>query len=171
MSAERYYGKYGGTVVNNVDPEGLGRILAIVPGVPGFELATTTWAQPAVPMAGNQRGAYFVPEVASGVWIEFERGDPRHPIWTGGFWGSRAEVPGDAQLGVPLLPSIVLQTTPRNTQVISELPGPTGGIMIRSGLASITVNETGIVIQNGQGASLQLTGPSVIVNNGALTVI
>lgn len=171
MTAERYYGKYGGTVFNNIDPEALGRILAIVPGVPGFEVAPTSWAQPSVPLAGKQRGTYFVPEVGAGVWIEFERGDPRYPIWTGGFWGLAAEVPADALLGVPVMPSIVLQTTPKNTLVISELPGPTGGIMLRSGLATITINETGILIQNGQGASLQLTGPSVIVNNGALTVL
>lgn len=171
MTAERYYGKHRGTVVNNIDPEGLGRILALVPGVPGLEKAPTTWAYPAVPLAGKQRGTYLVPEAGAGVWMEFERGDPRHPIWTGGFWGNAAEVPADARLGLPVLPSIVLQTTPRNTLVISETPGPTGGIMIRSGLASITVNETGIIIQNGQGAVLQLTGPSVIVNNGALTVI
>lgn len=171
MTAERYYGKHRGTVVNNIDPEGLGRILALVPGVPGLEKAPTTWAYPAVPLAGKQRGTYVVPEAGAGVWMEFERGDPRYPIWTGGFWGNAAEVPADARLGVPALPSIVLQTTPRNVLVISETPGPTGGIMVRSGLASITVNETGIIIQNGQGAILQLTGPSVIVNNGALTVL
>ncbi len=171
MTAERYYGKHPGTVFNNVDPEGVGRIQAIVPGVPGLEVAPTTWARPVAPLAGVQRGVYLVPELASGVWIEFERGDPRYPLWTGGFWGSRAEVPADAQLGLPVLPSIVLQTSVKNTLAISEVPGPTGGIMIRSGLASITVNDTGIIIQNGQGAVLQLLGPNVIVNNGALTVL
>lgn len=169
--AETYYGKYRGTVFNNVDPEFSGRIQAIVPGVPGLEVAPTTWALPAVPLAGKQRGAFFVPEPGAGVWVEFERGDPRYPIWTGGFWGIAAEVPAQALTGLPALPSIVLQTSPKTTLMISEVPGPTGGIMLRSGLATITINETGIIIQNGQGASLQLTGPSVIVNNGALTVI
>jgi hypothetical protein len=169
MSAP-HYGKHRGMVVNNVDPEGLGRIMAQVPGVPGLEAIPTTWAYPAVPLAGKQRGTYLVPEPGAGVWIEFEQGDPRRPIWTGGFWGSRAEVPAAAASGLPILPSIVLQTSAKTSLVISEVPGPAGGIMIRSGVASITINETGIIIQNGQGASLSLTGPSVIVNNGALTV-
>ena len=168
---ENYYGKYRGTVVNSIDPEGIGRIQALVPGVPGLEKAPTTWAYPCVPIAGKQRGVYVVPEPGAGVWIEFEHGDPRYPVWVGGFWGTVAEVPADAKTGVPVLPSIILQTTPKTVVVISELPGPTGGIMLRSGLASISINETGITIQNGQGASLQLTGPSVVVNNGALTVM
>jgi hypothetical protein len=169
--AERYYGKYRGTVVNCIDPESIGRIQAIVPGVPGLEIAPTSWALPVMPFAGKGRGVFVVPEPGAGVWIEFEQGDPRRPIWSGGFWGTVAEVPADALLGIPVLPSIVLQTSPLNTIAISEVPGPTGGIMLRSGTASISVSATGIIIQNGAGASIQLTGPSVIVNNGAMTVI
>ena len=56
--------------------------------------------------------------------------------------------------------------------VISDLPGPTGGLMLKSaGGASIIVNDTGIYIQNGRGASLIMTGPTVTINNGALVII
>jgi hypothetical protein len=66
----------------------------------------------------------------------------------------------------------VLQSALQNTLVISDLPGPTGGIMLKSPTgASIIVNDTGIYIQNGKGASLTLVGPAVTVNNGALSVI
>ncbi len=37
--------------------------------------------------------------------------------------------------------------------------------------ATLIVNDTGIYIQNGKGASLVLTGPSVTLNNGALSVV
>jgi hypothetical protein len=37
--------------------------------------------------------------------------------------------------------------------------------------ASIIVNDTGIYIQNGKGASIIMAGPSVTINNGALTII
>jgi hypothetical protein len=68
-------------------------------------------------------------------------------------------------------PNIVLQTLGQNALVISDLPGPTGGIMIKSAAgAAIIVNDTGIYIQNGRGASLIMTGPTVTVNNGALVV-
>ena len=45
MSADKYFGKYRGTVVNNVDPEQRGRIQAIVPDV--SNVVPTTWAWPA----------------------------------------------------------------------------------------------------------------------------
>jgi hypothetical protein len=86
--------------------------------------------------------------------------------------GSAAEVPALALAGNPASPNIVLQTSLQNAVVISDLPGPTGGIMLKSTTgASIIVNDTGIYIQNGKGASIVMTGPTVTVNNGALVVV
>ncbi len=77
-----------------------------------------------------------------------------------------------ALAGNPASPNIVLQTTAQNAIVISDLPGPTGGIMLKSTTgATIIVNDTGIYIQNGKGASIVMTGPAVTINNGALAVI
>jgi uncharacterized protein involved in type VI secretion and phage assembly len=170
VSDQKFYGKYRGTVTNNVDPMQIGRIQAIVTDV--SNLAPTTWVMPCFPIAGKQMGAYLIPQIGSGVWIEFEQGDSDHPIWTGCYYGSAAEVPALALAGNPASPSIVLQTTAQNTIAISDLPGPTGGIMLKSATGStIIVNDTGIFIQNGKGASIVLTGPSVTVNNGALMVV
>jgi uncharacterized protein involved in type VI secretion and phage assembly len=165
----KYYGKYRATVVGNVDPEQRGRIMAMVPDVLG--VMPSSWAMPCLPVAGKQQGTYFIPQIGAGVWIEFENGDADYPIWTGCFWGSAAEVPALALAGNPASPSFVLQTTAQNSIVISDLPGPTGGIMLKSTTgATIIVNDTGIYIQNGKGASLVMTGPTVTVNNGALVV-
>ncbi|HEV7886645.1 MAG TPA: phage baseplate assembly protein V [Acidimicrobiales bacterium] len=165
----RFYGKYRATVLNNIDPMGIGRVQCFVPDVAA--VLPSTWCMPCVPITGIQSGVHVVPGLGSGVWIEFEQGDPDYPIWVGGFWGSRADVPALAQAGVPGSPSIVLQTQTQNTLMISDAPGPAGGILIkaRSG-AFISVSDTGIIIQNGQGASLVLQGPQVIVNLGALVV-
>jgi uncharacterized protein involved in type VI secretion and phage assembly len=169
MSTRGFYGKYRGTVVTNVDPMQLGRIQVIVPDV--SSLIPSTWAMPCFPIAGKQMGAYVIPQVGAGVWVEFEQGDPDYPVWTGCFYGSAAEVPALALAGNPASPNIVLQSTAQNSLVISDLPGPTGGIMLRSTTgATIIVNDTGIYIQNGKGASLVMTGPTVTVNNGALVV-
>jgi hypothetical protein len=66
----------------------------------------------------------------------------------------------------------VLQTGLQNTLMISDLPGPTGGIMLKSLTgAMILINETGITITNGIGATITLIGPSVDINDGALTII
>ncbi|MGA7206337.1 MAG: phage baseplate assembly protein V [Specibacter sp.] len=163
-----YYGKYRGTVVNNVDPQQTGRIQALVPDVTG--VIPTTWALPCVPFAGAQQGIYVVPPIGSGVWIEYEQGDPDYPVWTGGFWGSAAEVPALALAGNPASPSIVLQSGLQNSITISDLPGPAGGIAIKSATgAMILVTGAGITITNGQ-ASIVLAGTSVIINDGALAV-
>lgn len=167
---DKYYGKFRATVFNNIDPEQRGRIQAIVPDVSG--LIPTSWAMPCVPIAGKQSGVYVVPQIGSGVWIEFEQGDPDYPIWTGCFWGLVAEVPALAFAGIPASPSIVLQTGLQNAVVISDLAGPTGGIMLKSSTgATLIVNDTGIYIQNGKGASITLVGPAVNINNGALNIV
>lgn len=166
--SETYFGKYRGTVVQNVDPQQMGRIQALVPSV--TNIIPTTWAMPCVPFTGKQSGVFVVPAIGSAVWIEYEQGDPDYPIWTGGFWGSAAEVPAIALAGNPLSPSIVLQSGLGNSISISDLPGPAGGIMIKSaGGASIMANETGITITNGV-ATIVLAGPTVTINNGALAV-
>jgi uncharacterized protein involved in type VI secretion and phage assembly len=166
----QHYGKYRGIVVNNIDPLRLGRIMASVPDV-GQSLPLT-WAMPCVPIAGKQSGTYFVPQIGSGVWIEFEQGDIDYPIWTGCFWGTAAEVPAVANTGNPASPSIVLQSGLGNMLVISDLPGPTGGFTLKTTTgAMILINDLGITISNGKGASIQMTGPNVTINNGALVVV
>jgi len=166
----KFYGVYRGTVVNNVDPLQIGRIMATVPDVSG--LTPTTWAMPCVPIAGKQMGVFMVPQIGSGVFMQFEGGDPDRPVWVGGWWGDVAEVPALALAGVPADPNIVIQTTLQNAVVVSDLPGPTGGIMLKSTTgATIIVNDTGIYIQNGKGASIVMTGPTVTINEGAMVIV
>jgi hypothetical protein len=174
MSAQRFYGKYRGTVLLNLDPQGIGRILASVPAVSA--LLPTSWCMPCYPLAGKLQGISYVPQIGAGVWIEFEGGDPDKPVWTGCFWGLEAELPTDATKASitnnPVSPSIVLQNTLQNVVIISDLPGPTGGITLRSLTgAKIVVNDTGIYIDNGKGASITLLGPTVTINNGAMTIV
>ena len=170
MADAKYFGKYRATVVNNVDPMQIGRIQVMASDV--SNLIPTTWAMPCFPIAGKQMGAYLIPQVGAGVWVEFEQGDSDYPIWTGSYYGTAAEVPVLALAGIPASPNIVFQTTAQNALVVSDLPGPTGGVMLKSTTgASIIVNDTGIYIQNGKGASIVMTGPTVTVNNGALVVV
>src|SRR5262249_9796174 len=107
VSAAKFYGKYRGTVVNNIDPERKNRIQVEVPDV--LALTRSSWAMPCVPFAGIQAGVVVLPTIGAGVWVEFEQGNPNYPIWVGGFWGSAAEVPALAQTAVPPLQAIVLQ--------------------------------------------------------------
>jgi hypothetical protein len=48
----KYWGKYRGTVVNNADPQQIGRLLVDVPNVGG--LSPNSWAMPCLPMTGKR---------------------------------------------------------------------------------------------------------------------
>jgi uncharacterized protein involved in type VI secretion and phage assembly len=165
----RFLGKYRASVVVNVDPQRLGRLTLRIPDVLGD--TPSTWALPCFPAAGRQMGVFALPPVGAAVWAEFEHGDPDYPIWTGGWWGSASEVPSLALTAPPGMQNILLQTTGQNLVLLTDTPGPTGGIVLRSkGGASITVNDTGIYLSNGQGAEISLVGSTVSVNKTALTV-
>src|SRR6201996_2388909 len=173
-SKQRFYGKYRGLVIENIDPMQIGRVIAQVPDVLG-ELPSS-WAMPCVPAAGIQGGMFIVPPIGSQVWVEFEQGNPDYPIWTGGFWGLVADVPvfATAPPAIPPGQNILLQTTGQNMIMVSDAPPSpvSGGIVLKSvSGAMIVVNETGIYISNGQGATITLIGPAVAVNIDALTVI
>jgi uncharacterized protein involved in type VI secretion and phage assembly len=155
-------------VLNNVDPQQIGRLQLTVPDVP---LALSSWAMPCFPFSGVQAGAWMLPSVGAGVWVEFEQGDPDYPIWSGCWYGSAAEVPSLALAAPPALPNVVVQTTGQNTLMLSDVPGPTGGILLKTTTgAFISINDVGITISNGKGATIVMTGPSVTVNAGALVV-
>lgn len=128
----------------------------------------------------------MVPQLGAGVWIEFEQGDPDYPIWVGGFWGSLAEVPTAASTppAIPPGQNVVIQTSLQHSLILSDaapvpvetpVPAPappgTGGVILRSPSgAMIVVNDAGIFINNGKGASVELLGPSVMINKIALVV-
>lgn len=168
-SGPKFYGKYRGMVIGNIDPMQIGRLLVQVPDVTG--LAPSSWAMPCFPFSGKQMGAWALPQIGTGVWVEFEQGNPDHPIWSGCWFGSPAEVPALALAAPPGISNVVLQTTLQNTLMISDVPGPTGGILLKTTTgAMISVSDVGITISNGKGATIVMAGPTVTINSGALIV-
>jgi uncharacterized protein involved in type VI secretion and phage assembly len=164
-----YYGKYRGLVVGNIDPLQIGRLQLQVPDVLGSGLSS--WAMPCVPFSGRQMGMWALPQVGAGVWVEFEKGDPDFPIWSGCWWGSASEPPALALAAPPATPNMVIQTAGQTTLLLSDVPGPTGGILLKTKTgAMIAINDTGITISNGQGATIVMSGPTVTINQGALAV-
>jgi len=183
-SGPKYYGIYRGTVLSNVDPLMQGRITVEVPDVGG--VTPSTFVNPCVPLAGKQEGTFMVPQIGASVWIQFEAGDPDKPVWLGGSWPDPAMVPAAALSPVqPPGQAIVFQTTMQQLFMISDappvpmmapVPAPappgTGGIVLRSPTgAMIVVNDAGIFINNGKGATVELVGNSVMINKIALVVV
>lgn len=182
-SNKQYFGKYRATVQVNVDPEQKGRLMLNIPDVLGE--IPSTWAEPCVPLAGPTgpgMGVYFVPPIGAGVWVEFEHGNPDLPIWTGCRWGQTSDLPLAATGGNPADPNLVIQSLMQHSIVVSDMPPstpppvmppvpPTGGIILRSASgAAIVVNDAGVFLSNGKGATIQLLGPSVMINQTALVV-
>jgi len=73
----RYFGVAFGIVTNNNDPEGLGRVKVALPWL--ADQAETDWARVVSPMAGPERGVWFLPEVDDEVLVAFEHGSPSAP--------------------------------------------------------------------------------------------
>jgi uncharacterized protein involved in type VI secretion and phage assembly len=168
-SGPRYFGKYRATVLNNTDPLVQGRIQVQL--ADRYGLFPSTWAMPAVPFAAKgMAGLVALPQLGSMVWVEFEAGDPDYPVWSGGFWPEPAGFPALALAGAtPATPNIHLQTSTGVSVTLSDLPAKQVQLITPTG-ATVVIGAAGITISNGQGASIVMSGPSVIINGGAFVV-
>jgi hypothetical protein len=158
----KFYGKYRGQVVNNEDPLMLGRIRAKVPAI--FSDNDSGWAFPCVPYAGKGVGFFFIPPIGANVWIEFEGGNPEHPIWSGCFW-SAGEAPE-----MPAVPEIKVIKTDSATITMNDASSIGGVTIVTATGMKIVMDIKGIELCNGS-ASVKLTPVSVSINDGALEVI
>ena len=143
-TTRRYFGKYRGSVIDNIDPDRMGRILPEVPHLPGMLL---NWAMPCFPYAGPQVGFFAVPPIGAGVWIEFEGGDPTYPIWSGCYWDNPLDVPIPA-LEIPLMKGIV---TDFLSMLWNDTPEEGGFVLtvmepVAPTITTITCNVTGIEV-------------------------
>jgi uncharacterized protein involved in type VI secretion and phage assembly len=89
--AKRISGVVVGVVTNNQDPEGMGRVKVKFPWL--SETEESFWARVAAPMAGKERGVYFLPEVGDEVLVAFEHGDARFPYVVGALWNGQDKPP------------------------------------------------------------------------------
>ena len=78
-----------GLVIDLEDEENIGRVKV---KYPHLEDQPSDWARLAAPMAGNNRGAFFRPEVGDEVLVAFEHGEPRRPYIIGALW-SKVDLP------------------------------------------------------------------------------
>ncbi|MFI6879963.1 phage baseplate assembly protein V [Streptomyces sp. NPDC050400] len=169
--SNRYLGKFRGRVVDNNDPLHLGRVTVEVPDVLGNE--ASTWALPCLPFTGPEAGQFVVPSQGTGVWVEFEQGDPSFPVWTGCWYGDASELPPDARALVAQ-PSehkpVVVQTPAAHKIVMSDAPGAERGIRLQAeGGSYIHITKEKITIATGEGAEIVLEGRRVTIGKG-LTV-
>ncbi|MBR8837433.1 MAG: hypothetical protein DSM106950_26340 [Stigonema ocellatum SAG 48.90 = DSM 106950] len=181
-----FYGKYRGVVSSNNDPHKIGRLRAKVENVYGDK--ESGWALPSVPYAGEDVGLFLIPPVGALVWIEFENGDPNYPIWTGCFWGEKQKLPAtDPNIKVLKtdIGTIEINDSEKSITIAAKIGEQTMQLLINASeieiitrrgfdvgaTASIKLKNTpAIEISTGRGASINLNGMKVSINDNALEV-
>jgi len=189
---------YRGTVVDNNDPQGLGRLRVQVPAVLGP--VNDNWAVPCVPYAGPNVGFFALPPVGAEVWIQFERGDRTLPVWTGGHWTKAEDLPvSPASPDIQVFRTEGIFLAHNNhasgggtvkigaVEIQKGFTLRVGSPVIPSGFLQLTLGADGVIEINNNdqetirlsggnitirvgGASIQMNPVTVNVNSGALEV-
>lgn len=162
----RFFGKYRGIVDANEDDAGRARLLVRVPAVLGD---TAVWAMPCVPYAGAGVGLHLLPEAGTGVWVEFEGGDPSYPIWAGFFWAD-GEVPESAAADLKLLKteSHLMKLDDTNDEITlknsSDASVVMTGEIVATATGSVTIGTA--VTSEAAGSSVEVGGSGVTCDSG-----
>lgn len=115
-----------GTVADRDDPEKLGRVRLLIPGI--YQVPSP-WAFPLGTLGGGspQRGGFFVPEKGADVMVFFVLADCERPMYLAGHWGKpggTSEVPAAlAGLSVQDTPNVRVIESASATIVLDDRPG------------------------------------------------
>ena len=83
QSSNQFFGIYRAKVVDNKDPQNIGRVKVVIPSLAGEDVQV--WARPMSPFGYKPtHGSHVVPDVGCLVYIMFENGDIRFPVYVGG---------------------------------------------------------------------------------------
>ena len=162
--AGRYFGVYPGIVVNNRDPDGLGRLLVRMPTLfldPGRD--TLAWARVALPYAGPGYGMWLPPQIDDEVLVAFEAGDLERPWVIGRAWNGLDLPPKD---GTTLGDKGLLIRTPAGYRILIDEAGQVVRVDHPSGMALVI--EAGVArLEDGSGGKVELQDGSAVILQGA----
>jgi len=147
-------------VRQNKDDSGLGRVKVSFPWHSQPE--ESYWARVAMPMAGNKRGVYFIPEIKDEVLVAFERGDMRFPYVVGSLWNGKEPSPetnADGNNDIRVVHS-------RKGHKLTFNDGSKGlaQLELNDG-KKVAIDDNGIVIDDGKGNSV-----SIQSNGGSISI-
>lgn len=155
------------TVKDLEDPDGHGRIKVALAAVPDTADGTCElWARVATLFAGNNRGAWFLPDVGDEVLVAFEQGDTRRPYVLGGLWNgvdappARGANANDVKKIVSRNGVVVTIDDTRGQETL-KLETPAGqSVTLKDGPGTITVEDA-------NGNSIKLDSAGVTINASA----
>lgn len=158
------YGSQLARVVSITDPDSLNRVQVRLLGFDAFDgQDAPLWARVVAPFAGNDRGAFLMPDVDDEVLVVFPNGDARHPLVIGGLWNGSATPP--AELGaegnrfkrIRSKNGVTITLDDRSGQETMTLETPGGqSVTLKDGPGSITLQDS-----NGNSIKLETAGITV----------
>ena len=179
-------GVFPAVVIDNVDPENLGRVQVQLPQMDeSGQRSSKVWARMATLMAGKNRGTWFIPDANDEVLVAFEAGDVRRPYVIGSLWSAISSPPETIDTNnnnKKLLRSrngvtITLDDQSGQERFIVETPGGQkvtlkdgpGSIEIRdSNGNSVTLESAGIMVN--ASAKVTINAGTVEISSGMVTV-
>ena len=159
----RWYGCHVGVVVDLVDPDSQGRVKVALPWSPdGGGERYEAWARMTTLFAGNDRGAWFMPEVDDEVLLVFQGGDPRWPFIVGGLWNGQdaPPTPASADNNLKVIKSrngvvVTLDDSQGQESIRLETPGGCS-LTLKDGPGTLTAEDS-----NGNSFKLEAAGITI----------
>ncbi|MDF0676192.1 MAG: phage baseplate assembly protein V [Nitrospira sp.] len=166
-----------GIVTNNQDPDKMGRVKLKFPWLSDEEEGY--WARMAVPMAGSERGIYFLPEVNDEVLVAFEQGDARFPYVVGALWNGRDAPPaenGDGKNNVRVIKSRsghVIRLTDEDGKEKIEIVDKSGNnsVVFDTAENTITITADKDIVLSASKGSIKLNARQIEIKSSADTKI
>jgi uncharacterized protein involved in type VI secretion and phage assembly len=169
----RINGVVVGVVTNNQDPDKMGRVKLKFPWLSDTD--ESFWARIAAPMAGKERGTYFLPEVDDEVLVAFEHGDVRFPYVLGALWNGKDAPPitnDDGKNNVRMIKSRsghVIKLNDEDGKETIEIidKGQKNSIVIDTSQDTITITSGKDITFSAAQGTIKLDAKNVEINGSA----
>lgn len=180
-----FSGVHLATVQKGKDPQGMGRVLIRIPSIDP-DGAAQMWARVAVPFAGDNYGAFMIPSAGEQVLVVFPGADVRSPVVIGALWTGANRLPeslnGDevdrwtltGRNGTRIAiveqgsgqDKVEIETPNGVSATLSDSGG--GGITLRTGTSTLTMDSAGVSIETSGEFSVQAS--TVTISASSVTV-
>lgn len=154
-------------VVDVKDPDSHNRIQVRVFNLDGVtDQDAPVWARVAVPFAGNNRGAFFFPDVGDEVVVVYLAGDSRFPIVIGGLWNGHDSAPDSfGGSGDSVDRWTITGKAGTKISIIEDSSGPTIELKTPGGLkGTMTDSSASIEFTDSSQTSVKIDASGITVN-------
>ena len=159
---------YLARVVSLSDPQSLNRVQV---RLIAFDDCTNQdaplWARVVCPFAGQDRGAFLMPDVDDEVLVMFQNGDPSYPLILGGLWNGSSTAPASFENGqnrykvIRSKNGVKLTMDDQQGQETLVVETPAGQkVTLKDGPGQITIEDS-------NGNSIKLDTSGITVNAAA----